>query len=131
MVVHISVNGGPPGPTGEFQRPGMVPRFVPGYGTHGIIPNRNAQVTVEVGPPVYPIDSVHNIRMAEHLIGAGNPGGELILGTNVVVQPRANDEWIRKYDSGEYGRNSEDLYANTSVPMWMPRAQPSPVEDRA
>ncbi len=126
MVVQIPVNGGPPGPTGEFQRPGGA-RFEPGYGTHAIIPNRNAKVTVEVGPPVYPIDSVHKLLSANYLQGPGFTGGEVVVGTGIVATPTANDAWISRYDNSTFGRNSEDQFAGTSVPMWAP-TYPMPVE---
>jgi len=132
MVVRIPVNGGPPGPTGEFQRPGGA-RFEPGYGTNKIIPNRNAQVTVEVGPPMVPIDSVHKLRQANHLTSTGATSGEVVMGTGIIVTPRTNSEWIDKYNIAEFGRNSEDLHGNVSVPMWAP-TYPMPleqVEDRS
>jgi hypothetical protein len=107
------------GPTGQFVRPGGA-RFEPGSSTHKILPNRNAQVTVEVGPPVMPIPSVHSRHGAGEIISAGNPGGEIVLGTDVVVQPRTNAEWIDSLNDSEHGRHSDDQYSGVSVPAWYP-----------
>ncbi len=118
------------GPTGEFQRPGGA-RFEPGSSTHTLIPNRHAQVTVEVGPPMVPIESVHARTQEGYLIGTPAAAGELVLGTDLHAESTANDEWIGRYNQREFGRQTEDLYAGMRVPFWYPTLVNSPVvEDR-
>ena len=132
------------GPTGQFTRPGGA-RFEPGEGTRKIIPNRHAQVTVDVGPPMVPIGSVAGRRMAEHLMTAQAAPGEVIVGVNLLfTQPRTNDEWLRgrtipSYDgplqlagNPTFGRGEADSHANADVPRWFPTyPQDIPVEDRS
>lgn len=129
MVVQVK-NTNTGGPTGQFQRPGGA-RFEPGSGTHAIMANRNSAITEDV-IPTYAIEPVAARRGSHALISGGAAPGELVLGTDISVQPRTNDAWIAGLNDAEHGRNTEDLYAGMRVPAWFPSyPMGTGVEDRS
>lgn len=103
MVDQVRDGGGSSG-FYSTERPGALGRTEPGSATHTILPNRHAQVTPEVGPTMFAIPSVAGRRGAGELIGAQHAGGEVVLGTDAVVTPRTNAEWILGLNERWYGR---------------------------
>lgn len=129
MVVYIKHLQGGGGPTVRPQpKMGDV-----GVGTGPIIANRHAQVTPEVGPPTYPIESVASRRQANMLqSGPTRPGTELVLGTDIQVPSTDNAAFVygapvMGYEgpmviagNATFGRGEADQYGGMSVPAWYP-----------